>query len=502
MCWTTGSSRCRPASAASCTSRAPSWPAAAPRRPGLTAARFLADPYGPPGTRMYPHRRPGPLDLRRPPRLPRPHRQVRCAATASNPARSRPPCSTSPASPPPRSSPYPTHTATPASPPMSSPRPARPGPTPPSCARPCAAPCRTPGCPPPSPRWPRSRSTSSGKLDRRALPAPESPARERVHGPAHPEEETLATIWAEVLGVDRVGVTDNFFELGGDSIPEHPGRLPGPRRRSADRLPGSSGTRRSPTWPPPRPTAPPRRPRPGARTRTGPPRSPRCRSGSSPHGPLRHFSMSMLLDLPHDLDERALERALEALVARHPALRTRFTRTAGTWRQHPGTGPAADCSPATAPAPHPTRPPRPPARPWTRPPARCSAPPCSPADSARNCSDRPPPGGRQRVLAGAAGRPGTGLPAGRRGRAPGRSPTPLRRLGARPGRTGAGRRPGRRPAPLDAETALPRTRSPSTSPAPRSPDPCAPSAPAWTAPPRRPCCAACPVYRTRSTTCC
>ncbi|MDH6228214.1 amino acid adenylation domain-containing protein/non-ribosomal peptide synthase protein (TIGR01720 family) [Streptomyces sp. MJP52] len=58
------------------------------------------------------------------------------------------------------------------------------------------------------------------------------------------------------------------------------------------------------------------------------------------HGPLRHFSMSVLLDLPHDLDEEALERAVEAVAARHPALRTRFARDGGAWRQHPGEGPA------------------------------------------------------------------------------------------------------------------------------------------------------------------
>ncbi|WP_234470741.1 non-ribosomal peptide synthetase, partial [Streptomyces sp. MBT70] len=61
--------------------------------------------------------------------------------------------------------------------------------------------------------------TTSGKLDRRALPAPEHVVEEREFtAPRTPEEELLAGIWAEVLGVDRVGVTDNFFELGGDSI--------------------------------------------------------------------------------------------------------------------------------------------------------------------------------------------------------------------------------------------------------------------------------------------
>lgn len=63
--------------------------------------------------------------------------------------------------------------------------------------------------------------TANGKLDRRALPAPgrERPAPETSFvAPRSPTEELLAGIWADVLGLDRVGVEDNFFVLGGDSI--------------------------------------------------------------------------------------------------------------------------------------------------------------------------------------------------------------------------------------------------------------------------------------------
>jgi amino acid adenylation domain-containing protein len=63
--------------------------------------------------------------------------------------------------------------------------------------------------------------TPSGKLDRRALPAP-GPARpalgDEYVAPGNPLEEVLAGIWAGVLGVERVGVRDSFFELGGDSL--------------------------------------------------------------------------------------------------------------------------------------------------------------------------------------------------------------------------------------------------------------------------------------------
>jgi acyl carrier protein len=62
---------------------------------------------------------------------------------------------------------------------------------------------------------------ANGKLDRRALPAVRWGREElgRVYrGPRTPVEEVLAGIWAEVLGVERVGVEDNFFELGGHSL--------------------------------------------------------------------------------------------------------------------------------------------------------------------------------------------------------------------------------------------------------------------------------------------
>ncbi|VVQ15594.1 Linear gramicidin synthase subunit B [Pseudomonas fluorescens] len=61
--------------------------------------------------------------------------------------------------------------------------------------------------------------TTNGKLDRRALPAPD-PELNRQHyvAPSNELEITLAQIWCEVLNVGQVGLNDNFFELGGDSI--------------------------------------------------------------------------------------------------------------------------------------------------------------------------------------------------------------------------------------------------------------------------------------------
>jgi amino acid adenylation domain-containing protein len=62
--------------------------------------------------------------------------------------------------------------------------------------------------------------TFNGKLDRRALPAPDSSAyvQDAYEAPAGPVEEKLARIWAAVLGLDRISRNANFFDLGGHSL--------------------------------------------------------------------------------------------------------------------------------------------------------------------------------------------------------------------------------------------------------------------------------------------
>ena len=62
--------------------------------------------------------------------------------------------------------------------------------------------------------------TPNGKMDRKALPAPEGNAygTREYEAPRGEIEESLARIWGELLGVERVGRNDNFFELGGHSL--------------------------------------------------------------------------------------------------------------------------------------------------------------------------------------------------------------------------------------------------------------------------------------------
>jgi hypothetical protein len=62
--------------------------------------------------------------------------------------------------------------------------------------------------------------TQSGKVDRRALPAPDAsaPAAEELVAPRNELEATLAEIWLDVLRIKRLSIHSNFFDLGGHSL--------------------------------------------------------------------------------------------------------------------------------------------------------------------------------------------------------------------------------------------------------------------------------------------
>jgi amino acid adenylation domain-containing protein len=60
--------------------------------------------------------------------------------------------------------------------------------------------------------------TANGKLDRRALPAPQRESTAHADGPRTPLETTIASVWMEVLKCESVGVEQTFFDLGGDSL--------------------------------------------------------------------------------------------------------------------------------------------------------------------------------------------------------------------------------------------------------------------------------------------
>ncbi|MBV9061151.1 MAG: amino acid adenylation domain-containing protein, partial [Pseudonocardiales bacterium] len=173
----------------------------------------------------------------------------------------------------------------------------------------------------------------TGKLDRKALPAPDSPTAPVAAyiAPRTEIERILADIWAQVLGVDRVGVQDNFFELGGDSILSiqvvSRARAAGLAVTTRDVFFAQSvaalaaGIKSDPTPADDEVIAGPA------------PLTPIQHWFFTTHGALQHFNQSFFIELTEDLDQDALSAAVDALVAHHPALRARFSQVDGAWQQ-------------------------------------------------------------------------------------------------------------------------------------------------------------------------
>jgi amino acid adenylation domain-containing protein len=191
-------------------------------------------------------------------------------------------------------------------------------------------------------RWPL---TPNGKLDRKALPAPDRSDRSLAVPPRSATEAVLADIWREVLGLSVVGVFDNFFELGGHSLmatrvvsrararcqAELPLRALFEQPTIAQLARWLDGSRAA-----------------GATAAESPPLSRQPRQGSLPlsfaqqrlwfleqlPGAAGRMTIPFALRLSGALDRAALRAAIAAVIERHEILRTAYLSEAGEPRQH------------------------------------------------------------------------------------------------------------------------------------------------------------------------
>src|SRR5580658_7609019 len=179
--------------------------------------------------------------------------------------------------------------------------------------------------------------TPNGKLDRRALPEPDGarPALENQYvAPGSAAEQALAGIWQAVLGRQRVGIQDNFFALGGDSIlsiqviarAAQAGWRLSPRQLFQHQTIAALAAVAEPAQAAPASAAA----EPGAPAPLTPIQ--RWYLDSQPRD-AAHFQQAAVFEPRRPLPLGALERILAALVEHHEALRLRFTRVDGQWRQ-------------------------------------------------------------------------------------------------------------------------------------------------------------------------
>ncbi|MFD8495080.1 amino acid adenylation domain-containing protein [Amycolatopsis sp. NPDC059657] len=172
--------------------------------------------------------------------------------------------------------------------------------------------------------------TANGKVDQRALPDPRPESADGYLAPVGAVQEQLCRIWADAVGVDRVGIEDNFFGLGGDSILAiqvvSKAQRAGLRMTSKDLFRWQTIAGLAPHVVAEQ-----------AVDRTG------RVSGEVPLTPIQHFLFDrftvpevfdqyVVIDLPED--QTALRKAIDALIEHHDALRMHYTHEQGVWSQY------------------------------------------------------------------------------------------------------------------------------------------------------------------------
>ena len=181
--------------------------------------------------------------------------------------------------------------------------------------------------------------TPNGKVDRKALEPPEKFSRaagEEYSAPRNRIEEVLSGIWAEILGVEKVGINDNFFESGGDSI-QGIQAIARANRAGIELTPQQLFQHQTVAG-----LAAVAGSAPVVQTTqgvvTGPVRLTPIqrwffeRDLPEPH----HFNQSVLLEIRTALDFSLLEKAVSLLFTHHDALRLRFESTPSGWQQSYG----------------------------------------------------------------------------------------------------------------------------------------------------------------------
>jgi amino acid adenylation domain-containing protein/non-ribosomal peptide synthase protein (TIGR01720 family) len=178
--------------------------------------------------------------------------------------------------------------------------------------------------------------TPNGKVDRRALPAPDTTRPELAGAYVAPRtsvEELLAGIWADVLGLEKVGIHDNFFEVGGDSIlsiqiiarAKQAGLALTPKQlfghQTIAELATVAGTTSVFQAEQGLVT--------GEVLLTPIQRWFFEQEFAEPH----HWNQAMLLEVPPTLDLVLLQGVVQQLLVHHDALRLRFVRSASGWQQ-------------------------------------------------------------------------------------------------------------------------------------------------------------------------